>query len=190
MRSACHIVAYTGAGISTACGIPDFRGPNGVWTAQRRGLPMPRARVSFLYAQPSLTHMALLGLMQAGKLPHICSQNVDSLHLRSGVPRSQLSELHGNCFAERCPACAREYVRDFEMDSVSACVCVWVVVQCPPPAAHAHSTASAPPVQLTAAAVQQDCCCRCTHSCVCVRVCATRVTHMFDTTNVGHMCDD
>jgi NAD-dependent SIR2 family protein deacetylase len=46
---------------------------------------MPKAKVSFLYAQPSLTHMALLGLMQQGKLQYVCSQNVDSLHLRSGA---------------------------------------------------------------------------------------------------------
>lgn len=84
VRAANRVVAFTGAGISTACGIPDFRGPNGVWTAQRAGKPLPKAKTSFLYAQPSLTHMALLGLMQAGKLKYICSQNVDSLHLRSG----------------------------------------------------------------------------------------------------------
>lgn len=41
------------------------------------------------------------------------------LHLRSGVPRDKLAELHGNCFAERCKKCGTEYVRDFEMDSVS-----------------------------------------------------------------------
>lgn len=84
VRAATRVVAFTGAGISTACGIPDFRGPNGVWTAQRAGKPLPKAKVSFLYAQPSLTHMALLGLLQAGKLKYMCSQNVDSLHLRSG----------------------------------------------------------------------------------------------------------
>jgi mono-ADP-ribosyltransferase sirtuin 6 len=85
VRAAKRVVAFTGAGISTACGIPDFRGPTGVWTMQRQGKPLPKAKTSFLYAQPSLTHMALLGLMQAGKLKYICSQNVDSLHLRSGV---------------------------------------------------------------------------------------------------------
>lgn len=170
MRDANKVIAFTGAGISTACGIPDFRGPQGVWTCQvglcrhtllsynpvalqtwclfslhilcvqavnscvsrrqranilcllqpqRKGLPPPRLQTSFLYAKPSLTHQALLGLMQSGKLDYICSQNVDSLHLRSGVPRSQLAELHGNCFAERCKKCKQEYIRDFEMDTVS-----------------------------------------------------------------------
>lgn len=46
------------------------------------------------------------------------SQNVDGLHLRSGVPRDRISELHGNCFAERCEACRAEYVRDFEIETV------------------------------------------------------------------------
>lgn len=86
---------------------------------QRKGLPPPKLQTSFLYAKPSLTHQALLGLLQSGKLDYICSQNVDSLHLRSGVPRSQIAELHGNCFAERCKKCKKEYVRDFEMDTVS-----------------------------------------------------------------------
>jgi mono-ADP-ribosyltransferase sirtuin 6 len=57
--------------------------------------------------------------MDTGKLVYLCSQNVDGLHLRSGVPREQLAELHGNCFAERCRKCGAEYVRDFEMDTVS-----------------------------------------------------------------------
>ena len=46
------------------------------------------------------------------------SQNVDGLHLRSGIPRDKLAELHGNCFAERCPSCKKEYIRDFEIETV------------------------------------------------------------------------
>ena len=113
-----HIVAFTGAGISTSCGIPDFRGPDGVWTRQRRGEELPKASLPFEHARPSLTHMALVALQRSGKLKYLISQNVDSLHLRSGIPRAQLAELHGNCFAERCSSCAREYVRDFEVNSV------------------------------------------------------------------------
>lgn len=55
--------------------------------------------------------------MQAGKLMHTCSQNVDGLHLRSGLPRALVAELHGNCFAERCHTCRREYLRDFEVQA-------------------------------------------------------------------------
>ena len=61
---------------------------------------------------------ALLALLRAGKLRYIVSQNVDGLHLRSGVPRGQLAELHGNCFVERCERCRREYVRDWEVETV------------------------------------------------------------------------
>ena len=60
-----------------------------------------------------------MALLNAGKLKYVVSQNVDGLHLRSGIPREQLAELHGNCFAERCVKCKREYIRDFEMETVS-----------------------------------------------------------------------
>lgn len=62
VRQARRIVAFTGAGISTACGIPDFRGPNGIWTLQRAGQPLPRPKVSFTHAKPSLTHQVGAGL--------------------------------------------------------------------------------------------------------------------------------
>ncbi|GAB4818266.1 hypothetical protein N2152v2_005312 [Parachlorella kessleri] len=106
------------ASISTACGIPDFRGPNGIWTLQRSKRPLPPMKTSFVAARPSYTHQALVALVRTGKVTYIVSQNVDGLHLRSGVPRSQLSELHGNCFAERCDRCKAEYVRDFEIETV------------------------------------------------------------------------
>lgn len=118
IQQARRIVAFTGAGISTACGIPDFRGPSGIWTLQRAGQPLPRPKVSFTHATPSLTHQVLAALMQAGKLDYLVSQNVDGLHLRSGIPRDRLAELHGNCFAERCHSCGAEYVRDFEVETV------------------------------------------------------------------------
>lgn len=118
LLDASRVVVFTGAGISTSCGIPDFRGPSGVWTLQRKGLPPPRASVRFDQAYPSLTHMALVSLHAAGKLSLVVSQNVDCLHIRSGLPRAALAELHGNCFVEKCEACATEFVRDFEVPSV------------------------------------------------------------------------
>jgi len=117
-QQAQRIVVHTGAGISTAAGIPDFRGPQGVWTAEKRGEPLPRASCPFDRARPTLTHQALLALQRAGKLAYLVSCNVDGLHLRSGFPRHRLAELHGNCFAERCERCGTEYVRDFEQASV------------------------------------------------------------------------
>jgi hypothetical protein len=64
--------------------LPGRRGPQGIWTLQRAGAPLPSLATTFAAARPGLTHAALLGLMRAGKLVYICSQNVDSLHLRSG----------------------------------------------------------------------------------------------------------
>ena len=114
------VVVFTGAGISVSSGIPDFRGPNGVWTRQRNGLPAPAlARgVSFATARPSLTHLALAHLARAGLVARVVSQNVDGLHLRSGVPREKLFELHGNCFVEACRGCGARHERDFETGTV------------------------------------------------------------------------
>nr|ADI47119.1 SIR2-like protein [Chlamydomonas reinhardtii] len=118
VRDAKRVFVFTGAGISTACGIPDFRGPNGIWTLRKKGEALPTDFTPFEYARPSFTHMAISGLVAAGKCPYVCSQNVDSLHLWSGVPRSRIAELHGNCFAERCRGCGAEYARDFQMETV------------------------------------------------------------------------
>ncbi|TQD80325.1 hypothetical protein C1H46_034123 [Malus baccata] len=113
-----HLVVFTGAGISTSCGIPDFRGPKGIWTLQREGKALPEASLPFHRAMPSLTHMALVELERAGILKFVISQNVDGLHLRSGIPREKLAELHGNSFLETCPSCGVEYLRDFEVETI------------------------------------------------------------------------
>ncbi|XWS09660.1 hypothetical protein CRYUN_Cryun39dG0008400 [Craigia yunnanensis] len=113
-----HLVVFTGAGISTSCGIPDFRGPKGIWTLQHEGKPLPEASLPFHRAMPSMTHMALVELEKAGILKFVISQNVDGLHLRSGIPRDKLAELHGNSFMETCPSCGAEYLRDFEVETI------------------------------------------------------------------------
>lgn len=113
-----HLVVFTGAGISTSCGIPDFRGPKGIWTLQREGKALPEASLPFHRAMPSMTHMALVELERAGILKFVISQNVDGLHLRSGIPREKLAELHGNSFLETCPSCGVEYLRDFEVETI------------------------------------------------------------------------
>jgi mono-ADP-ribosyltransferase sirtuin 6 len=118
LQAANHVVVHTGAGVSTSAGIPDFRGPNGVWTLQKRGQPLPAATCPFELARPTYTHQALLALQRAGKLAYLVSCNVDCLHQRSGFPRHMLAELHGNCFAERCSRCGAEAVRDFEQTTV------------------------------------------------------------------------
>nr|XP_033509185.1 NAD-dependent protein deacetylase SRT1 isoform X2 [Nicotiana tomentosiformis] len=113
-----HLVVFTGAGISTSCGIPDFRGPKGIWTLQREGKALPEASLPFHRATPSMTHMALVELEKAGFLKFIISQNIDGLHLRSGIPRKKLAELHGDSFMELCPSCGIEYMRDFEIETI------------------------------------------------------------------------
>ncbi|KDP39268.1 hypothetical protein JCGZ_01025 [Jatropha curcas] len=113
-----HLVVFTGAGISTSCGIPDFRGPKGIWTLQHQGKPLPEASLPFHRAMPSITHMALVELEKSGMLKFIISQNIDGLHLRSGIPREKVAELHGNSFMETCPSCGAEYLRDFEVETI------------------------------------------------------------------------
>jgi len=86
IREAKHIVVHTGAGISTSAGIPDFRGPNGVWTLEKQGKKR-ETNVTFESAQPTVTHMALVAMVKAKLVQLVVSQNVDGLHLKSGLPR-------------------------------------------------------------------------------------------------------
>ena len=112
-----HLVVHTGAGVSTSCGIRDFRGPRGVWTREKAGLGLALlpGDVPFAEASPSLTHMAILGLVRAGRCSFVVSQNVDGLHLRSGLAPEKLAELHGNIFQERCADCGKEFFRNFDV---------------------------------------------------------------------------
>ena len=77
-----------------------------MWTLEEKGKEV-ESDMKFEDAQPTLTHMALLGLVQAGLVKHVVSQNIDGLHLKSGLPRELLSELHGNIFLEKCDKCDR-----------------------------------------------------------------------------------
>ena len=75
-----HTVFYTGAGISTSAGIPDFRGPKGVWTLEKKGLK-PDVNVSWDDAVPTKSHMAISKLLEMNLAQFVVSQNIDGLHI-------------------------------------------------------------------------------------------------------------
>jgi len=130
VRGSKHFCAFTGAGISTAAGIADYRsGINtkldtgaGKWareaaveTGKASQIKKAKRKTKAIKAIPTKSHMALVALMTQGPkyLKHLVSQNTDGLHRRSGIPVHQLSELHGNGTLEVCNKCSRGYIRDF-----------------------------------------------------------------------------
>ena len=117
MFEAKHLVVFTGAGISTESGLPDFRGPDGIWTRQAKGLPTkPR---DFSSVEPNAGHLAIVQLQELGKLSFLISQNVDNLHLRSGIRPDLLAELHGNVTKLRCTRCEAKVDRSANIDRCS-----------------------------------------------------------------------
>jgi len=120
------VVVFTGAGISTESGIPDFRGPGGIWErfnpddfTYQKFLIDPAARRKhwqLLYeggltkkAQPNAAHYAIAELDRLGKLDCVITQNIDNLHQKAGVPAEKVFELHGNMQRVICLSCARCY---------------------------------------------------------------------------------
>jgi NAD-dependent deacetylase len=126
---AARIVPFTGAGISTECGIPDFRSPGGIWTkmqpiqfedfvaSQKMRDESWRRRFAmqdqFGRAKPGRGHLALAALYNAGKVPGIVTQNIDNLHQASGVADHDVVELHGNTTYAICLDCAARYELDW-----------------------------------------------------------------------------
>ena len=118
MKSAERMVFFTGAGISTESGLPDYRGPNGVWTTGKipRASDMPRSDVTRLdfwqqrrehypfmrSRQPNSGHIAIANLMAEQHALAVITQNIDGLHQRSGVPDDRVIELHGSSLRLRC----------------------------------------------------------------------------------------
>lgn len=119
------IVPFTGAGISTECGIPDFRSPGGIWTKMRPidfsdFLASQEARdeswrrrfvmeEQFGGAAPGRGHRALASLYRSGKSPGLITQNIDNLHQASGIASEHVIELHGNTTYATCLDCAVRY---------------------------------------------------------------------------------
>jgi NAD-dependent deacetylase len=116
-----NLVALTGAGISTESGVPDFRSPGGIWTqmqpitfqdfmaSEEMRLEDWRRRFrmneSFSNAEPNPGHYGIVRLADEGKLTTLITQNIDSLHQRSGFPSARLVEIHGNVTKGRCLQC-------------------------------------------------------------------------------------
>jgi NAD-dependent deacetylase len=150
IEGADRIVPFTGAGISTECGIPDFRSPGGLWTRNR---PIPfddymassearseawRRRFvmeeSFAQARPGRGHLALASLYRAGKVPALVTQNIDNLHQASGIAPLDVVELHGNTTYATCLSCAKRYElgwirQEFEASGEEApdCACGGII---------------------------------------------------------------
>jgi len=122
LRSARRILVFTGAGISTASGIPDFRGPNGIWKRRRpvyfdEFLGSVEARIEYWdfklegweilsRAQPNAVHHAIVSLERARKIAAVVTQNVDGLHRVAGTSPELLVEVHGTDRLVACLQCA------------------------------------------------------------------------------------
>lgn len=121
VQRARRVVAFTGAGISTECGIPDFRSPGGFWTKfrpiefaeflaseERRMEAWQRnfaIREAFGDVKPGRGHEAIARLAAIGKVTYVITQNIDDLHRTSGVAPGRIIELHGNGTYAKCLAC-------------------------------------------------------------------------------------
>ena len=142
---ATRVVALTGAGVSTECGVPDFRSPDSPW---RRHPPIPHGewlsspamraeawRRKFIMddvyagAAPGRVHRALASLASGGRLASVVTQNIDGLHQAAGLPLDRLVELHGNGTYAHCLECGTRYElvplrRAFEATGVAPeCAC-------------------------------------------------------------------
>jgi NAD-dependent deacetylase len=125
VAEAAVVVPFTGAGISTECGIPDFRSPGGIWTKMRpidfseflasqdmrdeswrRRFAMEE---QFGGARPGRGHRALASLYRAGKIPAVITQNIDNLHQASSFSAEHVVELHGNTTYASCLGCGKRY---------------------------------------------------------------------------------
>jgi len=130
VREATRLVVFSGAGISTESGIPDFRSPGGLWSRYdpneflfQRFLASEETRRRYwqmhteiyrtiLGAQPNRAHLACVDLWRMGRLHRVITQNIDDLHQRAGLPRELVIELHGNALWVACLSCGRRLPRE------------------------------------------------------------------------------
>ncbi len=123
-----RIVVFTGAGISTESGIPDFRSPNGIWSRQRiiyfdefvrsrearieAWTRLLDGRTTLMTATPNAGHRAIARLAEQGKVTEVITQNIDGLHQASGVSHDRVIEIHGNATYAKCLACGQRHEFD------------------------------------------------------------------------------
>ncbi len=112
LDTAKYLVVFTGAGISTESGLPDYRGPEGVWTLREKGLKPKPLKRPMEFTEPNEGHYAIVDLYKMGVLKYLISQNVDNLHLKSGVPPELIAELHGNITLMKCINCDKRFSKD------------------------------------------------------------------------------
>jgi len=130
IRNAKSILVFTGAGISTESGIPDFRSPGGIWSKYdpsdfyfQRIISDEKAREKYWKmsseywegmrdAKPNRGHIAIKKLEDAGKLLAVVTQNIDRLHHKAGNSPEKIIELHGTAFSVSCLSCGKKYDRD------------------------------------------------------------------------------
>jgi NAD-dependent deacetylase len=138
LRAAARVSVLSGAGISTESGIPDFRGPQGVWTRNPAAqalftldtyLADPALRVTAWRnrlehpawaARPNAGHRALVALERSGRLRAIVTQNIDGLHQRAGNDPELVIEIHGTLFEVDCLSCGRRTTMRENLDRVEA----------------------------------------------------------------------
>jgi NAD-dependent deacetylase len=125
VRGARVVVGFTGAGISTESGVPDFRSPGSPWL-RHKPIPFEAFLASaearreawrrkfalddlYRHAQPNRGHRALAALVGSGKMPAVITQNIDGLHQQSGIPSERIVELHGNGTYAVCLSCGRRH---------------------------------------------------------------------------------
>ncbi len=131
-----RVVGFSGAGISTESGIPDFRSPNGVWATNRiiefdefvnshegrveywrqKCLAWPEMRA----AEPNAGHLAFVDLHRRGKLAALITQNIDGLHQRAGLPPEIVHEIHGTTLEAACLDCGDRISSDEACERVAA----------------------------------------------------------------------
>jgi NAD-dependent deacetylase len=138
VRDADRVVVLTGAGISTDSGIPDFRGPNGLWTKNpaaekasdiryylsdpevREAAWQNRLRTPAWTAEPNRGHAAIVELERRGQLHGLVTQNIDGLHQKAGNDPDRVIEVHGTVWYTRCWECEDRRPMDESLDRVRA----------------------------------------------------------------------